>query len=67
MAITRLGKYAAHPHSWLAFLADAYFGRAPNDEWIGLRLQMAAALRDGDSAALDELYAIAKKMEIDNG
>jgi hypothetical protein len=27
---------------------------------------MAAALKDGDSAALDELYAIVKKMEIDN-
>jgi hypothetical protein len=53
--------------SQLAFPDEEHLARAPRDEGIGLRALMATALRDGDSAALDELLAIAKGTTIHNG
>lgn len=63
-------KYVGHsgiaqPLSPLAFPAEVDLARAPKGEGTGFRALMATALRDGDSAALDELLAIAKRTTVD--
>src|SRR5215831_14168726 len=54
------------PLSQPTFPAGADLLRASKVEGIDMRKLMAAALRDGDSPALDELLAIAKRTRVEN-